>query len=147
MAVETVKDNVVPIKEEEHIYDSLEDLVAGDRPIKVQYKKIDGFEPNKKMRIGSVTAGEMIEWQEANQSEDPRVKQEGGLRLIAQSLVGPEPDNKRYASGNNLKKSVALFRTFRHSVTERILEDILDLNEIKVKGRSAKKTEEDVKKD
>lgn len=115
-------DNVVnmPVKEEdEQVISSLEELKELDE---VKYATIRGFLPGKTLRIGSLTASDLMEWTEAN--EGP-AKRTAGLRLICRSLVGPAPENKRYANDD---KNIAIFRTKRHAETERIIREILDLN-------------------
>lgn len=109
---------------------SMDDLKELDG---VEYAVIEGFLPGKKIRIGSLTAGDLIEWSEANEGE---AKRTAGLRLITKSLVGPEPSNVRYA---NDPKNIAVFRGYRHNATERIVKEILKLNGMTVKGdREAK---------
>lgn len=122
----TTKDSV----KEDRIYASMEDLDSGKD---VEYTTIDGYKPGEKFRIGSVTAGDMIEWSEANEGE---AKRTAGLRLITKSLVGPEPENKRYADD---PKNIAKFREFRHRETERIVREIVKFNGMKVKDDDAKK--------
>jgi len=114
------------------IYASMDDIEASGASA-VEYAIIDGFRPNEKVRIGSVTAGDIIEWSEANEGE---AKKTAGLRLITKSLVGPEPDNKRYADD---PKNIARFRTMRHKETERIVKEILRLNGMNVKAEAETK--------
>jgi hypothetical protein len=113
------------------IYASMDDIL-GSGSTDVEYAEIDGFKPGEKIRIGSVTAGDIIMWSEANEGE---AKRTAGLRLITRSLVGPEPSNIRYAdSPENIPK----FRAMRHNVTNRIVKAILKLNEMNVKGEDTK---------
>jgi hypothetical protein len=116
------------------IYGSMEEIEASGASA-VEYAVVDGFKPGEKVRLGSVTAGDIIEWSEANEGE---AKKTAGLRLITKSLVGPEPENRRYADDS---KNIAKFRTMRHKETERIVKEILRLNGMSVK------TEADAKKD
>lgn len=109
------------------IYASMDEIFSGE-PDKEEYAVIPGFKDGEKIRIGSVTAGEIIEWQEANEGE---AKKTAGLRLICRSLVGPPPGNIRYA---NSDKNIAKFRAMRHKETERILKEIIKLNGMTVKG-------------
>lgn len=112
------------------VYGSMEDIQAsgiGD----VEYAIIDGFRPGEKSRIGSLTAGDLIEWSESNDGE---AKRTAGLRLITKSLVGPEPGNVRYADD---PKNVEVFRKCRHRETERIVKEILKLNGMNVKADGA----------
>lgn len=117
---------------EDKIYGSMADLDAG---LEEEFTTIEGYKPGEKFRIGSVTAGDIIEWSEANEGE---AKRTAGLRLITKSLVGPAPDNVRYA---NDPKNIAKFRLMRHKETERIIRDIVKFNGMSVKG------EAEVKKD
>jgi len=107
------------------IYGSVEDIVASGAS-EVEYAIVDGFKPGQKVRIGSVTAGDMIEWSEANEGE---AKKTAGLRLITKSLV--DKDGKRYAAD---PVNIAKFRTMRHKETERIVKEILKLNGMTVKA-------------
>lgn len=119
-------DNVVPIKPPEPaIAASMDDLQEMDS---VEYAMIPGLVPGKTLRIGSLTAGDLIEWSEANEGE---AKRTAGLRLICKSLVGPAPSNIRYAVDFS---NVAKFRAYRHNATERIVKEILKLNGMTVKG-------------
>lgn len=114
------------------IYASMDEIFssgAGD----VEYAVIDGFKPGEKVRIGSVTAGEVISWSEANEGE---AKRTAGLRLITKSLVGPAPGNVRFADSD---KNIAKFREMRHNVTERIVKAILELNGMNVKAQDQAK--------
>lgn len=125
---------------EDKIYGSMEEILASGAS-DVEYAIVDGFKPGEKVRIGSVTAGDMIEWSEANEGE---AKRTAGLRLITKSLVGPEkptngqPPNHRYADD---VKNIPKFRAMRHKETERIVREILKLNGMNVKQQ------DDAKKD
>lgn len=133
------KDNVVDLAERiaattDKIAASMDDLINGGAT-NVEYAVIDGFKPGEKIRIGSVTAGDIIIWSEANEGE---AKRTAGLRLICKSLVGPEPNNTRYATDD---KNIAVFRQFRHKETERIVKEILKLNGMTVKAEAAAKND------
>lgn len=119
---------------EDKIYASMDDIEVSGRE-DVEYRIIDGFKPGEKFRIGSLSAGDLIEWSEANEGE---AKRTAGLRLITKSLVGPEPENRRYADD---PKNIAKFRARSHKVTERIVEEILDLNGMQVKKSNAIKND------
>jgi hypothetical protein len=123
----------------ERIYASVDEIVASGAS-EVEYRIIQGFEgkDGPKIRIGSVTAGDMIEFSEANEN-DRDAKRDAGLRLIAKSLVGPAPDNIRYADGPAIARHMAKFRTMRHKETERVVKEILDLNGMEVKKDAAAK--------
>jgi hypothetical protein len=105
---------------------SIDDIEAS---VDVEYALVDGFKPGEKFRIQSLTAGDLIEWSEANEGE---AKRTAGLRLIVKSLV--DTDGKRIAGD----KHIELFRKKSHKVTERIVKDILKLNDMKVKAGDAK---------
>ena len=115
--------NVVDI--EEAVVADMSDIETTDD---VEYATVSGFKDGQKLRIGSLSAGDFIEWGEAN---DGPAKRTAGLRLICKSLVGPEPANIRYASND---KNIKVFSQKSHKRTENIVKAILKLNGIKVKG-------------
>jgi hypothetical protein len=119
---------------EDKVYGSMDEILASGSS-DVEYSVINGFKAGEKVRIGSLTAGDLIEWSEANEGE---AKRTAGLRLITKSLVGPEPENKRYADD---VKNIPKFRVMRHKETERIVKEILKLNGMTVAA------EAEVKKD
>lgn len=98
----------------------------------MEYAVVEGFKEGQKLRIGSLTAGDLIEWSEANEGE---AKRTAGLRLITKSLVGPEPENKRYADD---PKNIQIFKRKSHKVTERLVKEILKLNGMNVKDDAKK---------
>jgi hypothetical protein len=116
------------------IYASVDDI-QNDGATDVEYAIIDGFKPGRKVRIGSVTAGDIIAWAEANEGE---AKRTAGLRLITKSLVGPAPSNIRYADD---PKNVQKFKGMRHKETERIVREILKLNGMTVRAQDAAKND------
>ena len=118
--------------DETKVYGSMDEILA-DGATEIEYAEVEGFKPGKKIRIGSVTAGDIIEWSEANEGE---AKRTAGLRLICKSLVNEK--GERIADD---PKNIAKFRTMRHKETERIVKEILKLNGMNVKE------EEKVKKD
>ena len=108
---------------------SMEDIVASDD---VEYATIPGFKAGEVFRIGSLSAGDLIEWSEANEGE---AKRTAGLRLICKSLV--DAAGKRIALD---AKNIQVFRAKSHKVTERIVREILTLNGMNLKvEESAKK--------
>lgn len=72
------------------------------------------------VRIGSLTAGEMIEFVEANEGA---AKRTAGLRLIVASIV--DKDNKRIGDP---KVHVDLFRKKSVKETSKIVDAILKMN-------------------
>lgn len=120
------------------VYGSMAEITASSAS-KVEFAEIDGFEPGKKIRIGSVTAGDIIDWHEMTEGE---AKRTAGLRLICKSLVGPEPDNTRYADSPDpriVMRNIEQFRVFRVKESERILDSIVELNGMKLKDKAAVK--------
>jgi len=114
----------------EKVYGTVEELLS-DGASEMEYSVVDGFKPGTKIRIGSVTAGDMISWSESNEGE---AKRTAGLRLICKSLVNA--DGVRYADDD---KNIAKFRAMRHKETERIVKEILKLNGMNVKQDDAAK--------
>jgi hypothetical protein len=101
--------------------ESMEEIDAAED---VEYATIQGFSPDKPFRIGSLSAGDLIEWSEANEGE---AKRTAGLRLICKSLVNAK--GERYAMDT---KNIAVFRRKNHRIIERIVEEILTLNGLRV---------------
>ena len=120
------------VKAPDEVVGSMDDVLSSDI---VEYAVIPGFKPGQKLRIGSLSAGDMIEWSEANETE---AKRTAGLRLICKSLVGPEPTNVRYA---NDPKNIAVFRTKNHRSTEAIVRAIIKLNGLNVGQDAAAKND------
>lgn len=115
---------------EDKIYASMDEILSSGAS-DVEYALVDGFKPGKKVRIGSVTAGDMIEWSEANEGE---AKKTAGLRLITKSLV--DANGTRFADD---VKNIPKFRAMRHKETERIVKEILKLNGMNVKKQDEEK--------
>lgn len=124
-------DQPVAVGTDEAIYGSVDEMVA-EGASEVQYAVIDGFKEGKKIRIGSVSAGDMIMWSEANETD---AKRTAGLRLITQSLVNAQ--GMRISSDRDIQK----LRSMRHNVTERIVKEILKLNGMTVKQDKAEKND------
>lgn len=122
--------NVVSMEEHNKIAQSMAEIEASNE---VEYKLIDGFKDGQFLEIGSLTAGDLIEWQEANEGV---AKRTAGLRLICKSLVGPMPDRVRYA---NETKNIEIFRRMNLKRTEKIVKEILDLNGMTVQGQENSK--------
>jgi hypothetical protein len=96
------------------VYESVEDMLAADD---VEYALVDGWKGQ--IRIGSLTAGDMIEWNEANEGE---AKRTAGLRLIVKSLVNST--GKRIGT----EKHIPLLRAKSHKVIDHIVREVLKLN-------------------
>jgi len=108
--------------------ESMDDILSAND---VEYATIEGFTPGKPFRIASLTAGDLIEWSEANEGE---AKRTAGLRLITKSLVNSK--GVRFADN---PKNIAVFRQKSHKVTERIVKEILKLNGMTVNAEAATK--------
>lgn len=114
------------------VYTSVDDMIT-DGASEEQFAMVDGWrEGGPKIRIGSVSAGDIIAWQEASEGE---AKKTAGLRLIIKSLV--DMQGRRYATDKDILK----LRQVRHSITERILGEIVTLNGM------TKKQDKDAKND
>lgn len=103
---------------------SIEDVVAADD---VKYLELDVPEWGGTVKLGSLSAGDLIEWHEAN--EGP-AKRNAGLRLLVKSFIGP--DGKRLADPN---KHIETFRNKDNKVLERLLREIVKLNGLTIKGQ------------
>lgn len=103
----------------------------------VEYKKVAGFKPGQVFVIRSLSAGDLIEWSEANEGE---AKRTAGLRLIVKSLVDGVP-GENGATGANIAtdKHIGVFRQKSHKTTERLVKEILALNGINVEPATVKK--------
>lgn len=80
-----------------------------------------------KLRIQSLTAGDLIEWSEANDSGE--AKRTAGLRLIVKSAV--DKDGKLIF----IDKHIAKLREKSHKETEKVVKGILKLNAMLVKSQ------------
>jgi hypothetical protein len=112
---------------------SMAEIEAGDD---IEYTKIPAYKPGQCFCIGSLTAGDLIEWSEANETE---AKRTAGLRLIVKSLVDGIP-GENGATGKRIatEKDIATFRKKSHKVTERIVREILKLNGMNVPDTATK---------
>lgn len=99
---------------------SLDDIMAA---ADVEYGTAPGFAPGQVFRIQSLTAGDMIDWSEANEGE---AKRTAGLRLIVKSLV--DEKGARILADEH----IAVLRRKSHRVTEGIVKAILKLNGMNV---------------
>ena len=102
---------------------SLDDVAQVDD---VRYKIIDVPDWGKngqpgKMRIGSLSAQDLIEFAESNEGE---AKRTAGLRLIIKSIV----DGKGRRTGTD--KHLAILKARNAATTNFVVEEILKLNEL-----------------
>jgi hypothetical protein len=102
-------------------YLSLDEILASND---TEYHVIQAW--GGKVRIVSLTAEDLVEWTEAN--EDKQKKRVAGCRLIIKSLVD--------AKGNRIGDERQIPQLMKKSVkqTEAVIEQILKLNGMKVKG-------------
>lgn len=115
------------------LIESMDDIEAS---LDTEYATIDGFTKGTTLRIASLTAGDFIEWLESNESAKHTI----GLRLICKSLVNSA--GERYASD---LKNIAVFKKKSRKSIERVIADIVKLNNLEMKDEKAKKVEEAAK--
>lgn len=96
------------------------DEIASSNDVEYAYVKAWN---GKKVRIQSLTAGDLIEWSEANEE----AKQTAGLRLIVKSLV--DKDGNTYMTD----KHIVMLKKKSHGINEDIVKAILVLNHIRTK--------------
>lgn len=99
----------------------------------VEYKTIPGFAEGQQIRIGSLTAGDLIEWSEANEGE---AKRTAGIRLIVKSLA--DDAGVRYAMKDEAK-NIQILKARAHKTTEKIVKAVLELNGMNVKAEDETK--------
>lgn len=118
---------------------SVEDMLqAAEGTNSTEYKRVPGFKPGQVFVIASVTAGDLIEWSEANEGE---AKRTAGLRLIVKSVVDGEPGKDEGATGRRIMDDthIALLRKLQHKTTENVVKAILNLNGMNIKDEAAAK--------
>jgi hypothetical protein len=102
------------------------------------------------MYIGSLSADDFVEWQEAKDVSDLEAKKSAGAQLMMRSLVkGPDknpdgtdltPEQHKAASVRiGTPANVAAFRKMKVASSERLLKAILKLNYINQKDEVAAK--------
>ena len=111
-----------------NVYMGMDDILTASD---IEYKSVPFG--NGLVCIGSVTAGDLIEWSEEN--EDKSKKRVAGLRLIVKSLCDRPFDPKTGQGGNRIGKPehVEMFAKKAHKSTETLLKQILKLNGMEVK--------------
>ena len=106
---------------------SVIDMLAAAEPLaSVEYARAAGFKPGQVFVLQSVTAGDLIEWSEANED----AKRTAGLRLIIKSVVDGQPGVDEGARGARIMDDthIALLRKLQHKTTENVVKAILKLN-------------------
>jgi hypothetical protein len=112
---------------------SVNDIMAADD---VEYTTAPGFKPGEVFALRSLTAGDMIEWSEANEGE---AKRTAGLRLIINSVVDGIPGVHPGATGKPIMNDthISVLRTKTHKVTEALVKSIVKHNGMNVKDAAA----------
>lgn len=118
------------------------DEMLSDNP--VDYKEIPGFKPGTIIRIGSLDAGDMIEWSEANEGDAKRL---AGLRMIVKSLVDKNGNRlvPQDAAKSVLEREVQKLKKLQHKKAEEIVKEVLALNGMSVKGDTSTAAETSAK--
>lgn len=100
----------------------------------IEYKRIPGFAAGKTIVIGSITAGDFVEWQESN--EGP-AKKNAGLKLIIRSLVDGIPGVDPGATGKRIGNDAGLvkLRDMPIKHTERVIRTIIEFNGLNANAR------------
>ena len=88
----------------------------------VQFDEIYVPEWDGKVRIGTLTAGDMIDWVESNEGPARRT---AGLRLLIKSLV--DPDGNRIGNDRHLE----LFKKKSAFTVNKLVNAVLELNGLK----------------
>jgi len=97
---------------------SLDQMLAGSD---TEYELVDVPEWGGKVRIGSLTAEQMVKWTEAK-TETPLDRRNAGLLLLVSSIV--DADGNRIANASH----VGAFRGRSAKVLNRIIDRILKMN-------------------
>lgn len=96
----------------------------------IQYADVEVPEWGGTVRFGSLDAGELIDFIEAN---DGPAKRNAGIRLIIKSLV--DENNNRIGTDRHLE----IFKKKSAKVCSRLVDDILRLNGLDAKGKDVPK--------
>jgi len=129
----------VEVPAADSIVESIDDILS---VVDVEYKTIDGFAPGKKVRIASLSAGDLIEFNDSNKG----AAQRGSfLRLVAKSLVNSKGERYASSTSERLDATVAALRMRAHKTTERIAKEVLSLNGIEIDADKLKKANDDAK--
>lgn len=112
---------------------SLDDMLAVPD---VEYRKVEMPEWGGTLYIGSVSAADVIEWQEASEGE---AKKTAGIRLIIKSLVNREAfEGAPGAARIGNDKHIAQLKTKAFKNIEKVVKQILDLNGMDAKGKETR---------
>lgn len=121
----------MPQKPDTDVFESIDDMLAND-DIEIKkipaWKRKDGTQGH--ILIASLTAGDMIEFVEAN--EGP-AKRTAGLRLIIKSLVNSK--GERIGKMTDIER----LKTRNSRITNQIVDEILKLNGLDKKSQDESK--------
>lgn len=97
----------------------------------VQFKEISVPEWRGSIRIGSLTADDMIAWSESN--DDPAQKRVAGINLLVKSLVD--------ANGHRIgtEAFTAKFKRSSHTLINRLCQEVLAFNGMTARAQGAVK--------
>ena len=106
---------------------SMDEIVAAED---IQYVEVEVPEWKGTVRFGTLDAGELIDFIEAN---DGPAKRNAGLRLLIKSLVDE--------AGNRIgtEKNLEFFKKKSARVCSRLIDDVLKLNGLDAKGKDVPK--------
>lgn len=96
-----------------------------------EYAVVDVF--GTRVRLGSLPAGHMLDWLEAN--EDPTKRRDAGIRLVVQSIV--DEDGNR-VSDADIPKYLLAFRNKNNVSVSKVVAEILKLNGMHTKAELLK---------
>lgn len=95
--------------------------------------------PGGKLRLGSLTAGDLLEWAE---EKDPIKKRTQGLRILAKSFV--DKNGKRISAGNG-EVVVKKLLDKDSKVCNELVEEVLVLNGLRIREEDIKKAIDEAK--
>jgi hypothetical protein len=116
------------ISDDEPVFESLDDVIG---TVATEFKRVRAW-GNKVARIGSLSAGQMINFLENNEVQAKRRR--NGLILIAQSLV--DKDGKRLVNTEDneaLEQAVNRLMKQDANVNGKLVDIILELNGLNIK--------------
>lgn len=130
-----MSEDVKILKDDEDVegepLESLDDVLSADG---FEYRTIRAW-AGRPLRVGSLSAGQMIIWLEENQKGDKKLN---GMRLIAMSMV--KKDNTRMVDADNpeeLKKALETLKKKDTKTNGDIVEKLLLLNGMRRKDAEA----------
>jgi hypothetical protein len=103
---------------------SMEEILAAE-PELARYKDIPVPELKASIRIGLISAGDYIEWEQANTGIAGRT---AGLRLLLRSIVNP--DGSRAANNQNIEALVKQWNKMPVGVVSKLVREVMRFNEM-----------------